>query len=184
MLKEVVDFGKKFVIDKSEAKIDSFRVGDTVTVGLKIVDGSVVRVQDFTGTCIAIRKKGVGTNFIVRKIVGETAIERNVMMYSPLVAYVKLIRSGKVRRAKLYYMRNLRGKAARIKERVTVDAKITKKAKGKTKTLDIDGNDNTIENNIKNSDNNVLGVKESDIEENKKSDKKEKGNRKAGKTEK
>ena len=120
MLKEVVDFGKKFVIANSEAKVECFHVGDTITVGLKIVDGNTVRVQDFTGVCIAYRKKGVGTNFIVRKMSGDVAVERNVMLYSPLVAYVKLERMGKVRRAKLYYMRNLRGKAARIKERVTV----------------------------------------------------------------
>ena len=118
MLKEVADFGKKFVIAKSEAKIDTFDVGDTITVGLKIVDGNVVRTQDFTGVCIAIRKKGVGSNFIVRKMSGDVAVERNVMLYSPLVAYVKCNRKGVVRRAKLYYMRNLRGKAARIKEKI------------------------------------------------------------------
>ena len=118
MLKEVVEFGKKFVIDKSEAKIDAFNVGDTVTVGLKIMDGNVARVQDFTGVCIAYRKKGVGTNFIVRKMSGDVAVERNVMLYSPLVSYVKCQRKGRVRRAKLYYMRNLRGKAARIKEKL------------------------------------------------------------------
>ena len=118
MLKEVADFGKKFVIAKSEAKIDKFGVGDTITVGLRIVDGNAVRTQDFTGVCIAFRNKGVGTNFIVRKMSGNVAVERNVMLYSPLVAYVKKDRSGKVRRAKLYYMRNLRGKAARIAEKV------------------------------------------------------------------
>lgn len=119
MLKEVVEFGKKFVINISEAKIDPFNVGDTITVGLKIMDGNVARIQDFTGVCIAIRRKGVGTNFIVRKMSGDVAVERNIMLYSPLVAYVKCDRKGVVRRAKLYYMRNLRGKAARIKEKIT-----------------------------------------------------------------
>ena len=118
MLAEVVDFSKKFVIAKSEAKIDKFAVGDTITVGLKIVDGNAIRTQDFTGVCIAIRKKGAGSNFIVRKMSGEVAVERNVMMYSPLLVYVKVVRRGVVRRAKLYYMRNLRGKAARIKEKI------------------------------------------------------------------
>lgn len=130
MLKEVVDFGKKFVIAKSEAQIDKFNVGDTITVGLKIVDGSVVRTQDFTGVCIAIRNKGVGTNFIVRKMSGDVAVERNVMLYSPLVAYVKCNRKGVVRRAKLYYMRKLRGKATRIKEKV--DSNISSKISNKT----------------------------------------------------
>lgn len=120
MLEKVKQFGQRFVIAKHEAQIDKFNVGDTITVGLKIVDGGVVRIQDFTGVCIAYRKKGVGTNFIVRKMSGEVAVERNIMLYSPLVAYVKLVKQGVVRRAKLYYMRNLRGKSARIKEKVVI----------------------------------------------------------------
>ena len=128
MLAEVVDFSKKFVIAKSEAKIDKFAVGDTITVGLKIVDGNAIRTQDFTGVCIAIRKKGAGSNFIVRKMSGEVAVERNVMMYSPLLVYVKVVRRGVVRRAKLYYMRNLRGKAARIKEKIDNSKKAEKAA--------------------------------------------------------
>ena len=120
MLEKVRQFGERFVIAKHEAQVDRFNVGDTITVGLKIVDGGVVRVQDFTGVCIAYRKKGVGTNFIVRKMSGEVAVERNVMLYSPLVAYVKLVKQGVIRMAKLYYMRNLCGKAARIKERVVI----------------------------------------------------------------
>jgi len=127
MLAEVVDFSKKFVIAKSEAKIDKFAVGDTITVGLKIVDGNAIRTQDFTGVCIAIRKKGAGSNFIVRKMSGEVAVERNVMMYSPLLVYVKVVRRGVVRRAKLYYMRNLRGKAARIKEKIDNSKKVSAK---------------------------------------------------------
>jgi len=119
MLVEINNFNKKFVIAKSEAKIDKFKVGDTVTVGLKILDGNVARVQDFTGICIAFRKKGVGTNFIVRKISGDVGVERTVMLYSPLVAYVKCIRKGSVRRSKLYYIRDRSGKAARIKEKIS-----------------------------------------------------------------
>lgn len=120
MLKKVEDFGKRFVIEKSESNIDNFNVGDVITVGLRIVDDNVVRVQDFTGVCIAYRKKGVGTNFIVRKMSTDVSVERNVLLYSPLVAYVKLVRRGQVRRAKLYYMRNLYGKAARIKAKKDV----------------------------------------------------------------
>ena len=96
-------------------------------MGLKIVDGNAIRTQDFTGVCIAIRKKGAGSNFIVRKMSGEVAVERNVMMYSPLLVYVKVVRRGVVRRAKLYYMRNLRGKAARIKEKIDNSKKVSAK---------------------------------------------------------
>ena len=117
MLKEVVDFGNRFVISKSDAKIENFNVGDTITVGLKIIDGSTTRVQDFTGVCIAIRKKGVGSNFVVCKMSGDVLVERTVMLYSNLLSYVKVDRKGSVRRAKLYYMKKLRGKAARIKEK-------------------------------------------------------------------
>ncbi len=117
MLKKVENFGRKFVIEKNEANIENFNVGDTITVGLRIVDDNAIRIQDFTGVCIAYRKKGVGTNFIVRKMSTDVSVERNILLYSPLVAYVKLIRKGQVRRAKLYYMRDLYGKAARIKEK-------------------------------------------------------------------
>lgn len=139
MLEKVKQFGQRFVIAKHEAQIDKFNVGDTITVGLKIVDGGVVRVQDFTGVCIAYRKKGVGTNFIVRKMSGEVAVERNVMLYSPLVAYVKLVKQGVVRRAKLYYMRNLCGKAARIKEKAAIKQAAesnTSKSQVKTQTTE------------------------------------------------
>lgn len=118
-MKEIVEFGKKFVISKSEAKIDSFSVGDTLTVGLKILDGNVQRVQEFIGVCIALRKKGVGTNFVVRKMSGDVAVERSIMLYSPLVAYIKCNRKGSVRRSKLYYIRDLRGKAARIRKKIS-----------------------------------------------------------------
>ena len=139
MLEKVKQFGQRFVIAKHEAQIDKFNVGDTITVGLKIVDGGVVRVQDFTGVCIAYRKKGVGTNFIVRKMSGEVAVERNVMLYSPLVAYVKLVKQGVVRGAKLYYMRNLCGKAARIKEKAAIKQAAesnTSKSQVKTQTTE------------------------------------------------
>ena len=118
MLTEIDNFSRKFVIAKNETKIDEFKVGDTVTVGLKILDGNVARIQDFTGVCIAFRKKGVGTNFIVRKTSGDIGVERAVMLYSPLVAYVKCIRKGSVRRSKLYYIRERSGKAARIREKI------------------------------------------------------------------
>ena len=149
MLKEVVDFGKKFVIAKSDAQVEVFNVGDTITVGLKIVDGNTTRVQDFTGVCIAYRKKGVGTNFIVRKMSGEVAVERTVMLYSPLVAYVKVKRKGVVRRAKLYYMRNLRGKAARIKEKIDLMSAVD----GKKQSIATNKEENNVSSNGEKSDN-------------------------------
>ena len=154
MLNKVKEFEKKFVIEKSEAKIDNFNVGDTITVGLKIVDNNSMRVQDFTGVCIAYRKKGAMTNIIVRKMSTDIPVERNVMIYSPLVSYIKLVRKGKVRRAKLYYIRNLRGKEARIKEKI--DNKYTNNKKSDIKE-GVKANkvaEQTMQQNLENENNN------------------------------
>jgi large subunit ribosomal protein L19 len=111
-------FQKKYIESLKVTKVDNFSVGDTVIVGIKIVDGITERIQDFQGFCIAKRSKGIGSNFIVRKITDDVEIERTVMLYSPAVAYVKVIRKGDVNRAKLYYLRGRRGKVSRIKEKM------------------------------------------------------------------
>jgi large subunit ribosomal protein L19 len=99
-------------------KIPDFRIGDTVKIGVKIVEGTSERVQAFEGTCIARSNKGLHSNFTVRKISNGEGVERVFPIYSPTVDSITVVRRGAVRRAKLYYMRELTGKAARIREKI------------------------------------------------------------------
>ncbi len=98
-------------------EIPSFRVGDTVTVNFRIVEGNKERVQAYKGLVIAIHRNGASSTFTVRKVVGDVGVERIFPLYSPRIDSIVVERSGRVRRAKLYYMRKLRGKATRIRER-------------------------------------------------------------------
>ncbi len=101
-----------------KAEVPEFRVGDTVRVGVKVVEGSRERVQDFEGVVISRRAGGINENFTVRRIASHgIGVERTFLLHAPRVASIKVVRRGKVRRAKLYYLRGLTGKAARIKER-------------------------------------------------------------------
>jgi len=101
------------------AKLPDFRPGDTVKVNVKVVEGDRERVQAFEGVVIARKNAGLNSSFTVRKISYGEGVERVFPLYSPRLTSVELLRSGDVRRAKLYYLRGLRGKAARISERAT-----------------------------------------------------------------
>ncbi len=96
-----------------------FSPGDTIRVNVKVVEGTRERVQAFEGVCIARRNAGVNSSFTVRKISYGEGVERVFPLYSPRLDSVELVRRGDVRRAKLYYLRGRRGKAARIAERTT-----------------------------------------------------------------
>ena len=98
--------------------IPDFRAGVTVVVNVNVVEGSRKRVQAFEGVVIARRNRGLNSSFIVRKISSGEGVERTFQLYSPTVASIEVKRHGDVRRAKLYYLRNRSGKAARIKERL------------------------------------------------------------------
>ena len=100
-----------------------FRAGDTVTVAYKIVEGNKQRVQLYRGVVIKINGEGEKKRFTVRKMSGTIGVERIFPMESPNIESIEVNKHGKVRRAKLYYLRNLTGKAARIKERRVVSAK-------------------------------------------------------------
>ncbi|MFT8356425.1 50S ribosomal protein L19 [Bifidobacterium aquikefiri] len=102
---------------KSEESIPDFRSGDTVEVNVNITEGNNTRIQAFTGVVIARSGAGLRETFVVRKVSFGVGIERRFPLHSPQIASVKLLRKGRVRRAKLYYLRDLRGKAARIVER-------------------------------------------------------------------
>jgi large subunit ribosomal protein L19 len=94
-----------------------FRPGDTLRVSVKVVEGERERVQAFEGVCIARKNSGVNSNFTLRKISYGEGVERIFPLYSPRITAIEVVRRGAVRRAKLYYLRALRGKAARITER-------------------------------------------------------------------
>ena len=106
---------KKITANK---KITEFSPGDTIKVGVKIVEGKRERIQYFEGVCIAKKNRDLNSSFTVRKISFGEGVERTFALYSPNVDSIKVIRSGKVRRAKLYYLRDRKGKSARIAEKI------------------------------------------------------------------
>ena len=98
-------------------EVPTFRSGVTVRVNFRIVEGNKERVQPYEGVVIRIHRGGVGSTFTVRKVVGDVGVERTFPLYSPRIDSIELKRTGRVRRAKLFYLRALRGKATRIRER-------------------------------------------------------------------
>ena len=106
---------KKIVSNK---KITDFAPGDTIKVGVKIVEGKRERIQFFEGVCIAKKNRDINSSFTVRKISFGEGVERTFALYSPIVDSIKVIRSGDVRRSKLYYLRSRKGKSARIAEKI------------------------------------------------------------------
>ena len=99
-------------------KITDFSPGDTIKVGVRIIEGKKERIQYFEGVCIAKKNRDINSSFTVRKISFGEGVERTFALYSPVVDSIKVIRSGKVRRAKLYYLRDRTGKSARIAEKI------------------------------------------------------------------
>ena len=118
-MKNIEDINKA-AIQKITAnkKITEFSPGDTIKVGVKIVEGKRERIQYFEGVCIAKKNRDINSSFTVRKISFGEGVERTFALYSPNVDSIKIIRSGKVRRAKLYYLRDRKGKSARIAEKI------------------------------------------------------------------
>ena len=127
---------KKIVANK---KITDFSPGDTIKVGVKIVEGKRERIQFFEGVCIAKKNRDLNSSFTVRKISFGEGVERTFALYSPNVDSIKVIRTGKVKRAKLYYLRDRKGKSARIaekiKKKIGVDVSV-KPEEQKVKTIE------------------------------------------------
>ena len=118
-MKNIEDINKAAVQKiTASKKITDFSPGDTIKVGVKIVEGKRERIQYFEGVCIAKKNRDLNSSFTVRKISFGEGVERTFALYSPNVASIKVIRSGKVRRAKLYYLRDRKGKSARIVEKI------------------------------------------------------------------
>jgi len=149
----IIDKIEKQQMEKvlAERSIPDFDAGDTLQVNVKVVEGTRERVQAFEGVCIARRNAGVRSSFTVRKISYGEGVERIFPLYSPRISGIEVVRKGKVRRAKLYYLRERQGKSARIAERssgrstVTEDNKVTEKKQAKANkipTEKIDKKDN------------------------------------------
>ena len=118
-MKNIEDINKETVKKISASKkITNYSPGDTIKVGVKIVEGKRERIQYFEGVCIAKKNRDLNSSFTVRKISFGEGVERTFALYSPNVASIKVTRSGKVRRAKLYYLRDRKGKSARIAEKI------------------------------------------------------------------
>ena len=103
----------------AEREIPEFGPGDTLRIDVKVVEGTRERVQAFEGVCIGRKNDGIGSSFTVRKMSYGEGVERVFPLYSPKIQEIKVVRRGRVRRAKLYYLRGRTGKAARIPEKVT-----------------------------------------------------------------
>lgn len=112
-------FEQKQQAELSEKRpVPAFQAGDTVRVNVRIIEGTVERVQAYEGVCIAKRNRGINSSFTVRKISHGEGVERVFPLYSPRIDSIEVVRRGDVRRAKLYYLRGLSGKAARIREKM------------------------------------------------------------------
>ena len=110
------DSVKKILAKK---KIPEFFAGDTVKIGVRISEGKRERIQYFEGVCIAKKNRDINSSFTVRKISFGEGVERTFALCSPIIGSIKVLRSGKVKRAKLYYLRDRKGKSARISEKIT-----------------------------------------------------------------
>ena len=136
-------------------KIPEFFTGDTVKVGVKIIEGKRSRIQYFEGVCIAKKNRDVNSSFTVRKISFGEGVERTFALYSPIVGSIKVIRSGQVRRAKLYYLRHRKGKSARISEKikkrigVDVSEQITENETKKTEVQSVEKKEEINEQGLK-----------------------------------
>lgn len=111
-------------INRLGRKVPEFATGDTVIVSVNVVEGERKRVQAYEGVVIAKRNRGLNSSFIVRKVSSGEGVERTFQTYSPAIAGIEVKRRGDVSRAKLYYLRGLSGKAARIKEKLAVSAAV------------------------------------------------------------
>ena len=118
-MKNIEDINREAVKKiTSNKKITEFSPGDTIKVGVKIIEGKRERVQFFEGVCIAKKNRDINSSFTVRKISFGEGVERTFALYSPIVDSIKVIRSGDVKRSKLYYLRDRKGKSARISEKI------------------------------------------------------------------
>ena len=147
-IEEINRVSVKRILEKK--KIPEFFAGDTIKVGVRIVEGKRERIQYFEGVCIAKKNRNINSSFTVRKISFGEGVERTFALYSPIVSSIKVIRSGSVKRAKLYYLRDRKGKSARIAEKIK-------------KRIGIDVAKKTIENKPETQNKENLDLKEDNL---------------------
>ena len=141
----------------AEKKLPDFFPGDIIKVGVKITEGKRDRIQYFEGVCIAKKNRDINSSFTVRKISFGEGVERTFALYSPIINSIKVIRSGKVRRAKLYYLRDRTGKSARIAEKIKKKIGIDVEVKSENKHEEEVGNQ--IDSSLKSSEQNIGEIK-------------------------
>lgn len=131
MAANIIEVLEKEQLEKISAgkRLDDFAAGDTVRVNVKIIEGNNERIQAFEGICIAKKNRGLNSSFTVRKLSHGEGVERIFPLYSPRIDSVERVRRGDVRRAKLYYLRGLTGKAARIREKMDYNRPVAAAAK-------------------------------------------------------
>ena len=154
-MKNIEDVNKESVKKiLAKKKIPDFFAGDTLKVGVRIVEGKREWIQYFEGVCIAKKNRDINSSFTVRKISFGEGVERTFALYSPIIGSIKVLRSGKVKRAKLYYLRGRKGKSARISEKIkkSIGMDVSQQADEK----EVVKAENTIENkpeiSVKNED--------------------------------
>ena len=162
---------KKILAIKKHPK---FFPGDIIKVGVRITEGKRQRIQYFEGVCIAKKNRNINSSFTVRKVSFGEGVERTFALFSPIVNSITVIRSGQVRRAKLYYLRNRTGKSARISEKIKKKIGINIAVKSETRFDEINNMEDQDEKILKSSEQKVEKIKEENTTEKKKSVKEKK----------
>ena len=147
---------KKILASK---KYPQFFPGDIVKIGVRITEGKRERIQYFEGVCIAKKNRDINSSFTVRKISFGEGVERTFALFSPIINSIKVIRSGKVRRAKLYYLRDRTGKSARIAEKIKKKIGIDVEVKSENKHEEEAEVENQIDSSLKSSEQNIGEIK-------------------------
>ena len=160
LMKNIEDINKDIVSKIiSKKKIPDFFAGDILKIGVRIVEGKRERIQYFEGVCIAKKNRNINSSFTVRKISFGEGVERTFALYSPIISSIKVVRSGKVNRSKLYYLRYRKGKSARISEKIK-------------KKIGVDISKQVVENEISNED--IIVEQQTQTEKNIKTEEKSK----------
>ena len=147
---------KKILASK---KYPQFFPGDIVKIGVRITEGKRERIQYFEGVCIAKKNRDINSSFTVRKISFGEGVERTFALFSPIINSIKVIRTGKVRRAKLYYLRDRTGKSARIAEKIKKKIGIDVEVKSENKHEEEAEVENQIDSSLKSSEQNIGEIK-------------------------